>query len=358
MWVFAKHVVWALSALGLAMTAGGGAAGQVAAPADQPPDWLKKPNAADLMMVWPTEAWKRGLGGKAVIGCRVSAQGSLFDCVVVSESPEGVGFGNAALALSSQFLMKPAIRAGKPVAGSVVRIPISFVAPDAATGSYIPGPSPRDPTPIRVASNILWVSAPSYAEVLAGYPAKARAAGMGGRVVLDCSFNAKARLKTCEVLNEEPRGYGFAAAALALKTRFEGPASPAGDESLFNAHTQVSITFASEMLAAKSAVIGKPKWTELPAGQEFERRLAPLARAAGVTSVRAVLNCTVRASGSLGDCTVASEDPAGAGIGPAALELAPAFRLSIWTPEGLPVVGGVVQVPLRYKVPVPALAKP
>jgi hypothetical protein len=37
------------------------------------------------------------------------------------------------------------------------------------------------------------------------------------------------------------------------------------------------------------------------------------------------------------------------GIGQAALALAPTFRLSTWTAEGLPVVGGAINIPLRYE---------
>jgi TonB family protein len=345
-----KISIGALLALGLAMAPGDQALAASAKPADRPPDWLKRPSLQDLLTVWPKEAWKHGEGGEATISCEVNAQGSLINCSVLREAPPGSGFGAAALALSSQFLMKPALRDGSPVAGGKVNIPIRFIAPGTPTGSFIPGPLLEGP-PRRVVTDILWSAAPSYAEVVAVYPAKARQEIKGGRVILDCAFNASSRFKRCEVLEEEPRGYGFAAAAQVLTKAFEGPPNPVGDGNFTNAHTQISVVFAPEMLDAKTPAIGRPKWAALPAGREFEKRFAPLARAAGVTSVRAVLNCTVAAGGALGDCSVTGEDPIGAGLGAAALELAPAFRLSIWTSEGLPVVGSAVQAPLRYKLP-------
>lgn len=59
--------------------------------------------------------------------------------------------------------------------------------------------------------------------------------------------------------------------------------------------------------------------------------------------------------GSVSDCKVVTEDPAGQGVGQAALSLAPHFRLTTWTAEGLPTVGGTINIPLRYE---PGKAEP
>jgi hypothetical protein len=83
--------------------------------ADQPGDWLKKPTPDELLAVYPHEALGRGLGGEATISCLVSTQGALFDCYVTSEAPAGQNFGFAALALTPQFLMRPATLKGQPV---------------------------------------------------------------------------------------------------------------------------------------------------------------------------------------------------------------------------------------------------
>lgn len=353
--VRAKGSIGVFVALALGMASGGHAVAGDAPPADRPAGWLKQPSHRDLLAVWPKEAWKRGQDGKATISCEITTQGALRNCEVVSESPAGAGFGAAALTLSSQFLMKPAIKDGKPVA-SGVRIPLNFEMQDDGSAAYIKTPSMMDTH--HVVTDILWSSAPSYTEVVAAYPAKARQEAKGGRVTLDCVFDAGSHFKRCETLDEEPRGYGFAAAAQVLTKRFEGPPNPVGEGNFTGAHTQIAIAFAPEMLEAKAPVVAKPKWAALPAGREFEQRFAPLARAAGVTSVRVALNCTVMAGGVLGNCTVTGEEPAGAGLGPAALELVPAFRLSIWTVEGLPVIGSSVRAPLRYKLPEAPAPKP
>jgi protein TonB len=45
---------------------------------------------------------------------------------VLRAAPQGEGFGEAALALTPLFRMKPMSRDGQPVAGGIVRVPIAF----------------------------------------------------------------------------------------------------------------------------------------------------------------------------------------------------------------------------------------
>jgi protein TonB len=67
--------------------------------------------------------------GKAVLGCTVTIVGELKDCVVNSEEPEGMGFGDAALRLSKLFKMHPAKATdGTPTEGHI-NIPIRFQLP-------------------------------------------------------------------------------------------------------------------------------------------------------------------------------------------------------------------------------------
>jgi TonB family protein len=104
------------------------------------PDWATLPNADDMSKYYPEVAGMKGLAGKATIRCVVKADGSLSGCVVESDSPRGVGFGNAALRMSGVFRMKPKTRDGAPVEGGKVRIPVVF-RPPAGLGP------PMDPAP-------------------------------------------------------------------------------------------------------------------------------------------------------------------------------------------------------------------
>ena len=93
------------------------------------PNWLQKPTGEDMQRYYPAEAAKAELGGDTLIGCRVAVDGRLQHCAIRSETPIGMGFGQAALDLSPSFRMTPASRNGKPTAGGQVVIPIRFVVP-------------------------------------------------------------------------------------------------------------------------------------------------------------------------------------------------------------------------------------
>lgn len=316
-----------------------------AAPADVSPDWLKKPSRADMMQVWPEEALKRGKSGKAVIHCDVTIHGALVGCKILSEEPAGIGFGSAALALTPQFLMKPAVKNGKPVRGAAT-IPIQFVA-----GS----PVSADKR-IKVVSNVVWSRAPTYAELVAAFPDKARAKGVGGAVTLACEFNGAGGLRECDTVNESPWGMGFAGAAHSLVGKFIGPTRFHSGESTKDARTQLRFTFPVEMLSSSTPSIGKPAWAATPTADELKGAIPQQAIAAGVTTARVALDCTVVAEGRLEACRVLSEEPKGLGFAETTLNLSKSFRLTIWTADGLPSVGGKVRIPVRYDVPPPSVA--
>jgi len=87
--------------------------------------WAQRPTAQDFARYYPAEAFRQGVSGRATLECIVADDGRL-SCTVFSESPEGAGFGEAALRVSRHFRMAPATRDGTPTAGGRVRIPIRF----------------------------------------------------------------------------------------------------------------------------------------------------------------------------------------------------------------------------------------
>lgn len=314
---------------------------------DRGPEWVKRPSLMDLQSVWPMRALKEGYGGKAILSCTVTVQGALRACRVIAETPKDGGFGGAALALSSQFMMKPALKGGVPVEASV-QIPIAFPTPDKATGSRLRPVTDTDFRGERVFTNLPWKQAPSYAEVLAAYPAKARAEKVSGSATLDCRIDEDGGISACRQLRESPEGYGFGPAARSLSGRFATPTEDGKGASIAGSRVHLRVSFAAEALDTPFPVIGKTDWLALPGLGDFTSVVSPAARAAKVYKARVVMLCKVAAEGALADCSVQSEDPAGLGYGASAVALAPRFRLAVWTSEGLPVVGGSVRVPLRF----------
>ena len=325
---------------------------------DVPADWLKQPSRQELMSVWPASAFKTGHGGKALLSCTVTAQGALRDCRVLSETPQGAGFGGAALTLSAQFAMKPATRAGRPV-DSQVKVPIVFPDFDIPTGTRMRGQGMFAAIPDRVISGVRWSTAPSFSDVLAVYPEKARAAKISGRTTLDCLLAKDGTIGRCNVLQEDPASNGFGSAARKLAPKFVGPTADREGNSLAGAHVQIPFVFAAESLAGGPPLIGRPQWIELPRFEDMKQAFPAAAKQHGLMKARVVLSCTVATGGGLEGCTVESEDPAGHGIGKATAGLAGTFKLGVWAAEGLPTVGGTVRVPIRYDfTEEPAPARP
>jgi TonB family protein len=93
------------------------------------PEWLEKPTGDDMEHFFPTKARAASMSGRATITCTVTAEGQLKGCVASKESPEGYGFGEAAVSLGAIFRMKPKLVDGRPVEGGTITMPIVFQAP-------------------------------------------------------------------------------------------------------------------------------------------------------------------------------------------------------------------------------------
>lgn len=206
------------------------------------------------------------------------------------------------------------------------------------------------PASAKAPAETAWIQAPSFTDVAAAYPAAAKAKGQAGEVVLSCVFGEAGRLIKCDTTAETPKAAGFAAAAQGLIGQFRGPA-----ETPVGRRVRVAFKFAADDLQARA--VGHPEWVSFPTPAQFQAVFPDAASKAGVLKAKAVMDCRVTAVGALADCQPISEDPAGYGLGQAILPLGEAFRLKIWTADGLPVVGGVVRAPIRYdmkQAPLPA----
>jgi TonB family protein len=188
-----------------------------------------------------------------------------------------------------------------------------------------------------------WAEAPSAAEVAAAYPAKARAAGVGGTVDMTCTINREGHPKSCYVLRETPGNYAFGAAARKLAALMR-----VNELSLHDQEVMVPMTFNPDVLKPGGAAITKPAWAAMPGLADFQATFPKTEN--GVNSVRVVLACTVEAGGALGGCAVDSETPPGQGYGQGALALASKFRVGPWSQDGQPTVGAKLKLPIRYEL--------
>jgi TonB family protein len=112
------------------------------------PMWLKQVDATAQARLFPPAAAKAGVTtGVAKLACTVAHDGALKDCQVASETPQGLGFGETALAIAAVMQMNPWTTQGAPVDGARIVLPIRFVLPPASAGSPSQTPGSSGQTP-------------------------------------------------------------------------------------------------------------------------------------------------------------------------------------------------------------------
>lgn len=85
---------------------------------------LRSPPVSEIRANHPRAA--RSRYGNAALSCVVRLDQRLEDCRVISETPAGLGFGEAALRLVDQFRVLPPTKDGRPVEGQRLVVGIDF----------------------------------------------------------------------------------------------------------------------------------------------------------------------------------------------------------------------------------------
>lgn len=99
-------------------------------------------------------------------------------------------------------------------------------------------------------------------------------------------------------------------------------------------------------------VVTKPDWATKPVPADLADVYPPAAEKSGLGG-RATIECRVATDGLLAHCRLLAEDPRGAGFGEAALKLSQRFRMKPMSRDGHPVAGGVVRIPIMFRIPAP-----
>lgn len=320
--------------IGLSVAVGGSA---LAASVVTNPDWLRRPDGDTIAEYFPEEATDRTISGKATVICAVRVDTTLADCKLVSERPAGIGFGEAAVRMATrEFRMKPQMRDGKPVEGAEVRIPLVFILGSGSARYVILDP--------------VWAQAPTFDDLAKAWPAEAGDLP-SGTTALRCRLAAEGDLRNCIVAGGIPKNGPFGKAALTLVDRFKMKMS--AEEAAKYARSDVIVSFhflnpATPAGQAKKVV--KPEWISRIDPKKIVALYPKAAADKGVTSGVGVADCLVAADGRLTDCKVAREDPVDLGFGLSAVAVAGITQMNPWTPNGRPVQGARVRLPITFNL--------
>jgi hypothetical protein len=103
------------------------------------PQWTHVPQSVDLAASFPAAATAAHVSvGHVAMACDVGSGGRLENCAVSRQSPEGLGFDKAALALSSVFQVTVWTDEGLPTVGGHIVVPIRYGGP-----TYAAAPSAK-----------------------------------------------------------------------------------------------------------------------------------------------------------------------------------------------------------------------
>jgi TonB family protein len=135
-----------------------------------------------------------------------------------------------------------------------------------------------------------------------------------------------------------------------LKRRAPGPSRRAFGALLLAALTLGGGYAAWAAQPSQSPTVVRPDWSRRPNGADVARFYPREALAQRLDGM-AVMQCRVDRAGGLSACAIVREGPQGLGFGAATLQMAPLFQMKPKSVNGRPVDGGVVRIPVRFKLP-------
>jgi len=288
---------------------------------------------------------RHGVSGSATLKCAVAIDGALDKCTIVSETPAGWGFGDAALGVAPAFVMTggvPDQNGGRPS----VRLPIRWQA--GAPQINLVGDEQGHLLHTR------WLAAPTFSEVSAAYPKKA--GGVAGYVALSCGlYRQNGRVIRCRVMTEDPAGLGFANAALSLTPRFQADIPDKPRKEAMALWTELRVRFPAPATDSSNRVLDDPLWM-VDRDPAAMAAFPPEALAAGQQSGVGVAECDVTVDRTLAHCLPSPERPPGLGFSQAAAKISSGARLSAWTEEGTAVDDAKARVEISFDHTLPVNA--
>ncbi len=332
----------------------------VVAQMDSSDDWIHKPDNALILSVWPVGAYQARISGRATLSCKVDAHGLAEECDILSEDPKGRGFGAAALLLRPTFKLKPAMGPDGPIT-AMMNIPITFNAdtddniqlqdssgmPDMGRRTISLNGTRAEMREVTMLDHPIWAQAAGFDDLARAYPAKG--GGLEGYAVAHCHVERSGALTGCEVRKDTPDNHGFGLAAVSLAAHFRVSPDSARSPHRNPLWVDVPVRFPpTDELHRR--VVSDAVWIAGFDPEKTVKLFPPEAAAKGLTTGKGVARCVIAPDGAMTGCTPLPGDPDGLGFSEAVVKLASAMRMNPWTPDGGPVDGAVINIPIRLNL--------
>jgi hypothetical protein len=315
--------------------------------------------------IYPSRAWERGLAGHVTLTCLIDRHGLAERCRVSYEHPQGYGFGAAALQQQPLLKVPPKHDAdGQPIAAEM-NIALEFKPPVSENNiadierscqcTELPGAkinvthNPLNMRRVVMMNHPAWTATPSFEDLGGAYPKDA--GGLEGFAVVHCEVVRKTgKLIRCSLAKEDPANHDFGAGALKLAALFQvSPKDMAYAPPNGAVEVEIPVRLAPPAELARHAVTA-PNWLAGFDPLQAAKLFPPEAAAKGLATGRGVARCVVGPDGVLTRCQPEAAEPQGLGFSEAAVRLASTLRMNLWSADGEPVSGGVVDVPIRLNL--------
>ncbi len=308
----------------------------------------------DFVAVWPGAAYRNGTDGHVTLNCKVDIHGLAEWCEVFKESPEGKGFGAAALELRTTFKLTPATGPDGPIS-KMMLIKITFRAPtrDFDLAGQVYNGNPMAMQAITMLNHPEWAEAPSFDDLVAAYPASG--GETEGYAVAHCQVMPTGAVTHCGIVKEFPDHHGFGKAAMSVVHKFKVAPQWATAPHSKPLWVDIPIRMAPPSELADRRITA-PKWLAGWDPTSHPGVFPPEAAAKGLTTGRGVAECVVRHDGGMADCAPGQADPDGLGFSDAAVKLASLLKVNLWSADAGPVEGGKIRVAIRLNLPPAAKA--
>ncbi len=304
------------------------------------------------LVIWPEGARQTSRSGHVTLRCEIDVYGLAERCDVAYESPQGEGFGRAALKMRHAFKLAPTLGPDGPVR-AVKNIQLAFTPPsqscstaellDHSVGCGIPIALHR----MTEITDPVWTQAATFDDLAAAYPAKAH--GTEGYAAARCRVRRDGALEGCQIIKEAPEGDGFGRAAMHLaEAHFKVDPRLAAHQ-VNPVLVDVPVRFEPPQNRVARKVIA-PAWLTTVDPRASLKLFPPEAAARGLTTGRGVVRCIVGSDGAMTSCTPGPGDPADLGFSEAAARIAPVLKMNLWSADGAPVEGGEVDIGIRFNL--------